>query len=359
VGRCLAVLAVVAACAAAAAPAHADRAGPMAVLATGASRWDVQGGVALDDAGRWTTVWAPRGSGTLRLARQTPGGLERRVVRDDLRGLEDADVALTMLGEPVVVWADTVGVWAQRPFVDDAPVPLASGRGQAARVVRLADGRLAAYAVVGQGSRSRLALAVGDGATWQVRTLGSVRRIPRYSSFDLAATAVAGVAMLRTERGRLRLETLVDAGGSAQPSVVDLGIARSGAGLLASTGGGGVHVLYGGIAPGARTGSLRYGLLDRAGHFTRRVLLRDLQCDAAANQVGIGLVGDRVRLLYGYGCDIGWAIASTRGRTVLDPLHDFRAPSVQVPAFAGSGGGRIAVVGRDTRGRLGVQVIAP
>jgi hypothetical protein len=351
------VLAALAVVALAAAPAQADRAGRMHVLAASAGSSGIVGGVTLDASGAWVAAWGPRGAGTLRIARQRPDGIERRVVQAGVRGLAAADVELTAGGEPQVVWADASGIRTSQPFADGGSVQLTAGRGQGARIVRLADGRLAIYAAVRAGTRSAPMLAVGEGHSWVVRRLPHVAPVQPYAAFDLAARSGAGVAMLRTQRGRLRLETLDDAAGSARPSGLDLGMARAADGQLASVGGV-VHVLYGGIAPGARAGSLRYGTLNRAGRFGRRVLLRRLQCDAAGNQVGLGVVGSKIRLLYGYGCDVGWSVATTAGRTVLDPFRAFPRPAVQAAYFAGSAAGRIAVVGVDARGRLGLQVVS-
>ena len=89
----------------------------------------------------------------------------------------------------------------------------------------------------------------------------------------------------------------------------------------------------------------------------RRTLLSNMQCDPSGNRVGVGVVGTRVRLLWGYGCDIGWSITDTAGRTVLDPFKRFPKPQLQVALFSGSGGGQTAVVGFTGTGRFGVQLV--
>jgi hypothetical protein len=357
--RRLAVLAALLVVAVGAAPAHADRAARATVIGS-TLNGAVIGGVALTPAGEWVTAWGPRGAGAVRVVRRTAGGNETRVVASGLKGLQGVDVELTSAGEPQVVWADRTGVWAVAPFVDGAvPFQVSSAVGQGARIVRLADGRLAVAAAVQNGTRSDLLLAVGDGTTWSVRTLRNGPRQQPYTTFDLAATTGAGVAMLRTERGRLRLETVADVAGTGTPAVVDLGIARAGNGRLFSAGDGVLHVLYGGLPAGATAGTLRYGTLGTGGRFGRRVLLRNLQCDPSAYQIGVGVVGAKVRLLYGYGCDVGWSVNTVTGRGVLDPYRQAPKPYVQSAYFSGSAGGRVAVVGATTTGKLAVQLVTP
>ena len=319
VTRRLAVVAALLVVAVGATPAHADRATKATVIG-GTLNGDVLGGVALTPGGDWVTAWGPRGAGAVRVVRRTAGGNETRVVASGLRGLQGVDVELERDGRATGRLGRPDGrLDGCAPFVDGAvPFQVSAAPGQGARIVRLADGRSVITAAVQSGTRSDLLLAVGDGVTWSVRTLRNGPRQQPYTTFDLAATTGAGIAMLRTERGRLRLETLADAAGTGTPSVVDLGIARAGNGRLFSRGDGVLHVLYGGLPSGATNGTLRYGTLGTGGRFGRRVLLRNLQCDPGGYQIGVGMVGEKVRLLYGYGCDVGWSVTTVTGRGVLD-----------------------------------------
>ena len=358
--RALVALATVAAGTLAAAPAQADRpVGGFQPVAPKPVSADIVGGADLDGQGTWAVAWAPRGAGTLRLALKTPAETAPRVVpRPKLTGLADADVELGSANAPSVAWADSTGVWVDNPFDDVAPFQVAIGKGQGARIAQLGNGQLAVYGALRTGTRSQLVVAIGEGANWQVESLGVVPRVLPYTAFEIAPWGQLGFALLRGERGRLLLERRGGLGAFAAPLLADLGIARQGAGDLGAGPGNALNVLFGGFArPRAQTGVLRFGRAVDAGKVVRRTLLSNLQCDASGNRVGVGVVGSKVRLLWGYGCDVGWSITDTAGRTVLDPFRRFPKPQLQVALFSGSGGGQTAVVGFTGTGRFGVQLV--
>ena len=260
--RSLVALATLAAGTLAAAPAYADRpVGAFQPIAPRLPSADIVGGADLDGQGTWAVAWAPRGAGTLRLALRTPGDSAPRVVpRVKLTGLADADVELGSANAPSVAWADSTGVWVDNPFDDVAPFQIALGKGEGARIAQLGNGQLAVFGATRTGTRSQLLVAVGEGANWQVESLGVVPRVQPYTAFEIAPWGQLGFALLRGERGRLLLERRGGLGAMAAPTVADLGIARQGAGDLGAGPGNSLNVLFGGFArTRAQAGTLRFG----------------------------------------------------------------------------------------------------
>jgi hypothetical protein len=235
---------------------------------------------------------------------------------------------------PAVAWAAPTGVFVASGGGPWAVQRLAAGRADAVAAATLANGELLIAALVGHGGRDRLLVFTGASGRYARRDLGPAAR----SGVLQAAPFFAGYALLADDaRGVLRLLSLSSPQAPAVP--VALGV-RQGDGRLAEGPDGTLHLLYGGVPPGARTGRLTYAAL-RGRTFAHRVLQHSLPCDRSAFLVGVGFVGKAPRLVWGEGCDNGWSLTDVRGRVTV---AGERPGSESIALAATTAGGHIAVL---------------
>jgi hypothetical protein len=317
------------------AAAAGDRPPSVSVVGGLPGSGEAAGDVALDGLGDTAVVVAPaRRAGAVQVAeRRAGGGSAVTVVRT---GVRSASVAVTYdrTRRPAVAWASSGGVFLATGGGPWAVQHLASGRADAVAAASLANGSLVVASLVGRGSVDHLLVFTGEPGRFARRDLGPVVR----STVLQVAPSFAGYALLADDvKGALRLVTLSSPG--APPVSIGLGV-RQGDGRLAEGPDGTLHVLYGGVPPGARMGRLTYAAL-RGRSFTRRVLQRSLPCDRSAFLIGVGFLRKAPRLLWGEGCDIGWSVTDVRGHVTVNGQ---RPGSESFPLAATTAGGRIAVL---------------
>jgi hypothetical protein len=331
---CLAAALVVLAAGAAAAMA-ADRPPSVSVVSGLPGAAEIAGDVALDGRGDMAVAIAPqRSAGPVRVAEhRAGGGTAVTVVR---QGVKAAGVAVTYdrTGRPAVAWAAPAGVFVASGGGPWAVQRLAAVRADAVAAATLSNGQLVVAALAGRGTRDRLLVFTGTSGRFMRRDLGQVVR----STVLQAVPYFAGYALLTDDlKGVLRILTLSS---PTAPAVLNsLGV-RQGDGRLAEGPDGTLHILYGGVPPGARTGRLTYAALTGTS-FTRRVLQRSLPCDRSAFLIGVGFLRRTPRLLWGEGCDIGWSVTDVRGHVTATGQ---RPGSESFPLAATTAGGHIAVL---------------
>jgi hypothetical protein len=313
----------------------ADRPPSVSVVGGLPGGTEVAGDVALDGHGDMAVAVAPqRAAGILRVAEHRAGG--GRAVTVVRRGVKAAGVAVAYdrTLRPVVAWAAPTGLFSAAGGGPWAVQRLAVGRADAVAAAALSNGELLVAGLVAQGSRDRLLVFTGASGRFVRRDLGPVVR----SAVLQAAPFFAGYALLADDlHGGLRLFTLSSPTAPAVP--LSLGV-RQGDGRLAEGPDGTLHVLYGGVPLGARTGRLTYAAL-RGRTFIHRVLQRSLPCDRSAFLIGVGFLRKAPRLLWGEGCDIGWSVTDVRGHVTVAGQ---RPGSESFPLAATTAAGHVAVL---------------
>jgi hypothetical protein len=277
-------------------------------------------------------------AGTVDVWTHGSGWSERR-----LPSVKPTAVAVTFAadGKPSVAYAAADGVWVAAP----TPKRLATGTVDGVQTALLGSGQTAVAATTRAGKRDRLRLFVGHGAAWAAYDLGAVGRGP----VQVAPWGARGLALLYSDTtGELLVETRSSPGVFAQR--LRLGV-DNGLGALALGHDGALHLLFGGSVKKDRV--LEYGTLSESSGFASRTLIDNLQCDIYV--VGVGFLGTSARLVYGYGCDIGWGLYTETGKLAYSPFG--HGDENQGPAIAEStAAGQVGVLALEAKRGLEVQL---
>jgi hypothetical protein len=268
--------------------------------------------------------------------------------------LQYGDFAIALDGNRglVVVWSDARGLWADS-WSDRSPQFIAAGKKGSVSLIHTDDGQLLAFCVSGGTRRGELGVYVQRGRSWSV-----IERTPAVLYWDIHGSVAAtpwgrsGYALLfNGGSGRLTIETHTAPGTRGARYQLP---AKQGLGFIADVSDESLGVLYGGQRIKGRAVDLRFSLL-RNGRLHSRMLIPDLQCSIGA--IGIGHVGNQIRLAYGYGCGTGWTLNTVGGKATYDAGN--RDVQDTFKQRIASAGGRVASIGLDLTNQLTIRIVGP
>jgi hypothetical protein len=303
--------------------------------------------LALDAGGNLAFTWISRGQARLAWYRHGRWRSERLGNGGD--NGPGISVAFGKNRKPVVGWTDSSCAWVKAER-DSTPHCLESVKPNNASIRLLQTGRREVLAFVGIGlfkKKKRIDVFALGGGGW--RREASLAADPDAA---IARWGKTGYLLLyRDTRGRLTVELHR----KVRAKAVRFRMSRQFlGGEIAQLTDGSIGLLYGARYPATGKRNLEFATL-RRGRFSVRKLITNLQCDVGAQ--GIGFLDRKTRLVYGYGCDVGWRVHNVQGKTTYDPFTRGETP---VLTGLSSAGGRLAYAyWSEGSGRVLVRVLSP
>jgi hypothetical protein len=305
-------------------------------------------------------VWANVKAGTLTAQQITGVDAKPHVVPAvTVPHAQASAVAAIAAAHPTVAFVEKDGVRVVDVSSEStSTVTTIPGHFTAIDAITLRDGTIA-IALLGGGTASVDTVSNGGKGLHEVlfdasanaRDTTSISIVPRDDGYALSYPAADGTLTIASAPSATATPTL-----HALP--VAHGAARIGVGSDRT-----LHVLYGGdTVKGASIGSgeIGYSWQQAGKRWAHHPTERDLQCDHTGFLIGVAPFA-KPALLYGYGCDVGWGVASVRGKEISPKrLTDDIGRKGFVPSSSSSTPTRVALAGVVTlRGQIGVQFLTP